>query len=62
MAIYAIVRGKEPQEEMAYMYEIFAKYNQDTKVVGHIEKYQREVSFINFISGSFLFHFIWKTA
>lgn len=44
VAIFAIVRGKEPQEEMAGLYEIFSKYNQESKFVGHFERYQREVS------------------
>ncbi len=46
-AIFAIVRGKEPQEEMAGLYETFTKYNQDSKFVGHFERYQREVSIHN---------------
>lgn len=47
IAIFLIVKGKEPQEEMSSLYELFSRYNQDTKFVGQFERYQREVHIID---------------
>jgi len=44
IAIYSIVKGKDPQGQMGYMYEMFQKYTVDQKFVSSFERYQKDVS------------------
>jgi hypothetical protein len=44
IAIYSIVKGKDPQGQMGYMYEMFQKHTVDQKFVSAFERFQKDVS------------------
>jgi len=44
IAMYALIRGKDPQGQMGFMYEMFTKYAIDPRFVSNFERYQKDVS------------------